>query len=1764
LFKTSNTSPPHPAPLLANANDKILYSNGTAAIYTINPDGTGKTFLTGGNWPSWSPDGTKVAFVANGVFPDTFFVFVINADGTGKRQLNFTGRVSGSEMLSWSPDSQKVVFQVQEDTSLASREIYVANVDGSSLVRLTNDSVEDYFPQWSPNGQKIAFMRQEPTLGWAEVYTMNPDGTGRTRLTHFSDESPRAGVAYPMWSPDGTRIAFNVGACCIKERNEVWVMSANGGGQGMVAQWSGHGAALNPVVWSHDSSQLGVDVLEPYTPAGTRANNDYIVNADGGATRFAANESGAVHDWSPDDSRIVYAHKGNLYVTNEDGDRIKIDSNPQGFGLGGRFGRPSWRPRPACDCVAIPRPTPGTISTNWPEDNRINWYMDVEVTDRDGLVLKNIRLGTRYMTEKISVPYYYLETSAYTSRGELKPDNIEADGTRRSRLVDYQVTTDSEKLVVEATYVIDKIPASSPSCLFITQRYEFYRHGVGGSCEPTDTLPCSRWKPLVRYKYFSKSGETFETLNIPQRRHFHIDNVAKNSIGLFKDCDYPGTCLPSGLTFERKQNPLFDEWYGRVIESGGNGTVWDSIHQTQLDSVDEPGPHYNPQQGLTIFNGGCPECMHSHWRWAKFISTSGLFGGSWGDGKPFGLPVGSKQHFEFAVVKYDPFEEHPDSFGPLANYQRIRHPATGFDPSRQVYDFTAPDDVVLWYSSIGTQKRDTFYGFGAFFSGSATGVQIHGSPDGPLPQSGEEDSLSSVVVTNLFADGETTVDSFDPNLVGPLPPGYTNYNSLSFNVETEAEISGPHTVTFTVPSVTDANFFNTLRIFHAEEDPFEPGQVIWVDRTILEPGPDAPDFASRTIKAKTSVLGQYTLAALTTPQPPPGTADVAISTSHAPSQVVAGNEVTYTLTVANAGPDTATGIRLANGIPPTGQFVSVNSSQGTCVFHEGRIVCKLGTLGAAANATVTVVSRLTEGGLQIPPGGSTVNNIVDVRANETDVDLNNNTATESATVLPDPNPAPTVNVSSPVSGELFVAPANITLTAQATDSNGSIATLEFYDQGELIAAGTSQGGGTYTLSWTGVPAGVHSIVAVATDNLGRKTVSDASSIVVNGAANVAIVSPEESMDFSTTGSIPITASATLAGGTITKVEFYASGQLLGVGTTSGPNLFSYTWVHPSSGEYVLVAVVTDNAGVTTTSLPVRAFVKRNLAPTVSLTGPANGAIFATPASVSISATANDGDGSVAGVDFYANGSKIGSGVAANATQFNFTWSSPPVGNYALTAVAIDDCGEPTTSSAVNITVSAPPVVSISSPANGAEYPAPAAVTIVANATDSDGTISKVDFYSNGGLLGTGTVNGSQYTFAWSNVAAGNYTLTAKAFDNNGLNTTSAGVNIVVKGAALFVVGSTTLNPSDSVVKTRLEALNNIVTVKDASSATTADATGKALVVISSTVTPAAVGQKFRNVAVPVVTWESGLFLDMGMVASGNNFGTKTNQTQVSITNPTHPLAAGLTGDVTVVPTGKTFDWGKPNANAISIAMVDAQKTAIFGYEPNTAMPGLTAPARRLALFLFDDTAASLNSNGLALLDAALRWTRGGGQLDGSFATSPTGSVNLTSAGILDWAHWGRNGPTAFDHKLGVTQQISNFTKIGAGALTWFADCPTTFTWTDGTPTLSATNTATGINTNGAVGNGLEITVPADTNLKTLKVYVGVWFTQGKLEATLSDASAPAYVNTALNKNNGTSFGVYTINYKAASSGQSLKIRFTILTQYFSPNGTVALEAATLQ
>ncbi len=190
----------------------------------------------------------------------------------------------------------------------------------------------------------------------------------------------------------------------------------------------------------------------------------------------------------------------------------------------------------------------------------------------------------------------------------------------------------------------------------------------------------------------------------------------------------------------------------------------------------------------------------------------------------------------------------------------------------------------------------------------------------------------------------------------------------------------------------------------------------------------------------------------------------------------------------------------------------------------------------------------------------------------------------------------------------------------------------------------------------------------------------------------------------------------------------------------------------------------------------------NLPPSVSLIAPAAGSAFTAPAAIAIAASASDSDGTITRVDFFAGGAAIGS---ATASPFAITWTAVPAGQYVLTARATDNGGAATTSGAVTVTVQSmpgnlPPTVSVTTPTNGSMFTAPATISVMAAATDPDGTVAKVEFFAGATSLGVSTA--TPYSVTWQNAAAGQYSLTAVATDSNGASTRSAAVGITVATA----------------------------------------------------------------------------------------------------------------------------------------------------------------------------------------------------------------------------------------------------------------------------------------------------------------------------------------------------------------------------------------------
>ncbi|MFN0123809.1 MAG: winged helix-turn-helix domain-containing protein, partial [Blastocatellia bacterium] len=326
---------------------------GQPVIYLMNADGGEVRKLVNNlpdcSAPAWSSDGTKLYFYSAGK------AYVMNADGSNLAKIpDPFGQLS--------PDGKKTAFVTGTvPSSKASHEIAVANIDGSSQVRLTNNHSLDADPFWSPDGKHIAFtcfpdgfVDGEP--GNPEVCVMNADGSDVTRLTNNPAEDNS-----PLWSPDGTRIAFFSRRNCKDGTSAIHVMNADGSNAMRLTECQIFGAGAS---WSPDSRKLlytsnrdgNIEIYAINTDPSHQTNitknlaedsdpgwshdgrhiafisnregrsSLFVMDADGGNQRKLVIDIASRPSWSPDDRRIAFGANwaGNLdvYVANADGSGI--------------------------------------------------------------------------------------------------------------------------------------------------------------------------------------------------------------------------------------------------------------------------------------------------------------------------------------------------------------------------------------------------------------------------------------------------------------------------------------------------------------------------------------------------------------------------------------------------------------------------------------------------------------------------------------------------------------------------------------------------------------------------------------------------------------------------------------------------------------------------------------------------------------------------------------------------------------------------------------------------------------------------------------------------------------------------------------------------------------------------------------------------------------------------------------------------------------------------------------------------------------------------------------------------------------------------------------------------------------------------------------------------------------------------------------------------------------------------------------------------
>ena len=346
--------------LLANsvysqATNRILFGSdrdGTPEIYVMDADGTDLVRLTTDAWVqiapvtevtslAWSPDGTKIAFIANRIGARQ--IFVMNADGTSLVRL--TDHLVGNGAPAWSPDGRQIAFTSRR---FGNDEIFVINADGTELVNRTYHPADDASPVWSPDGRRIAFTSNRS--GNNEIYVMNTEieewlysrkdgkevseegynklpsmlkgqvialGADLIQLTdHPADDIS------PSWSPDGNRIAFTSNRA---GDNEIYIIDPE---------------ARERRYFRKDGAEVSAEDYNKLLPF---LKGEVITGAADplNVTNHPADDGSPV--WSPDGTQIAFTStrddNGEIFVMNADGTNpINITNHPAGDGS------PAWYP----------------------------------------------------------------------------------------------------------------------------------------------------------------------------------------------------------------------------------------------------------------------------------------------------------------------------------------------------------------------------------------------------------------------------------------------------------------------------------------------------------------------------------------------------------------------------------------------------------------------------------------------------------------------------------------------------------------------------------------------------------------------------------------------------------------------------------------------------------------------------------------------------------------------------------------------------------------------------------------------------------------------------------------------------------------------------------------------------------------------------------------------------------------------------------------------------------------------------------------------------------------------------------------------------------------------------------------------------------------------------------------------------------------------------------------------------------------------------
>jgi Tol biopolymer transport system component len=313
---TPNTTVPKaatPTRNLAVVIGLLLVAVGSIAAVWWSTQGTTNTTPTasasGTDVPNaTSASGGRIAFVMGVI--ETAELYVMDANSGVVQQLT-QNTVLDAEPA-WSPDGTQIVFHRQDG---ADTNLYIINADGSNERALTTDGGAS--PAWSPNGRQIAYNSD------GDLYLINADGTDDTQLTYFDENT-----YWPTWSPDGRQLAFHRDD---DDGTYLYTLDLSTDEATRLAL-----AGQSPPVWSPLAGQITFEGSD----SGERA--IYQIDVDGQNLRSLTD--GFLPSWSADGQQLAFVNDSengdwNLYVMNADGSALR-QITPNGGA------EPAWSPLP--------------------------------------------------------------------------------------------------------------------------------------------------------------------------------------------------------------------------------------------------------------------------------------------------------------------------------------------------------------------------------------------------------------------------------------------------------------------------------------------------------------------------------------------------------------------------------------------------------------------------------------------------------------------------------------------------------------------------------------------------------------------------------------------------------------------------------------------------------------------------------------------------------------------------------------------------------------------------------------------------------------------------------------------------------------------------------------------------------------------------------------------------------------------------------------------------------------------------------------------------------------------------------------------------------------------------------------------------------------------------------------------------------------------------------------------------------------------------